>query len=99
MIPIDFTAELWLWQAEKGAWHFLTVPPEESEALRLFSPEAGRGFGSVRVRATIGGSTWKTSVFPSKERGGYILPVKKAVRSAEGLNVGSRAQVTLEVEL
>ena len=99
MVPVDFEAELWLWQADKGAWHFLTVPPQESDALRMFSPQAKRGFGSVRVRARIGGTTWKTSVFPSKEHGGYLLPVKKAVRVAEALDVGSTAAVSLEVEL
>lgn len=99
MIPITFQSKLWLWQAEKGAWHFITVPAEESDALRMFSPESKRGFGSVRVRAQIGDTVWKTSVFPSKERDGYILPVKKAVRTAEDLEVGSTAAVKLEVEL
>ena len=96
MIPIDFSSELWLWQAEKGSWHFLTVPEEESDAVRLFAGPR-RGFGSVKVRVTIGGSTWKTSVFPSKERGGFILPVKKAIRTAESIDTGDRVAVTLEV--
>ena len=43
------------------------------------------GFGSVRVEATIGGSTWRTSIFPSDDA--YILPIKKAVREAEGLEL------------
>ena len=99
MIPIEFTAPLWIWQAEKGAWHFVTLPPEEADAVRMFAPETKRGFGSVRVVVTIGGSTWKTSVFPSKERDSFLLPVKKAVRVAEGLAVGEPAAVRLEVEL
>ena len=99
MIPVAFENELWLWPAEKGAWHFVTVPPEESDAVRMFAPDTGRGFGSVRVRAAIGGSTWRTSVFPSKEHGGYILPVKAAVRAREGLAAGDRAAVTLDVLL
>ena len=96
MVPIDFSAELWLWQAEKGAWHFLSVPSGESDAVRMFAGPR-RGFGSVKVQATIGGSTWKTSVFPSKESGGFILPVKKAVRTAEGIGTGDRVNVVLEV--
>ncbi len=99
MIPIDFKSELWIWQAEKGAWHFLTVPPEESDAIKLFAGGTKGGFGSVKVSVTIGSSTWKTSVFPNKDRGGYILPVKKAVRTKEDLSVGDTAHVTLEVAI
>jgi hypothetical protein len=34
-----------------------------------------RGFGSVRVRATIGSSTRTTPIFPGSQSG-YVLPVK-----------------------
>jgi hypothetical protein len=60
-------------------------------------PRPPRGFGSVRVRATVGGTTWTTSVFPDSTRGAYVLPVKKAVRRAEGLDEGDPADVVLEV--
>lgn len=78
---IVVTSRLWLWQGSSGSWHFLTIPPEESIEIRLESAAAGirRGFGSVRVRARIGGVAWTTSVFPQKD-GSYILPVKAAVR-------------------
>jgi len=46
-----------------------------------------RGFGSVRVNVTIGGSTWKTSLFPSKELGHYVLPIKASIRKAEALTL------------
>ena len=54
-----------------------------------------RGWGSLKVVATIGESRWSTSVFPSKDSG-WILPVKAAVRKAEGLGVGDAVEVTLE---
>jgi hypothetical protein len=73
------------------------VPEEPSAAIKSFAPEAKRGFGSVRVRVKIGPSRWQTSVFPSRELGGYVLPIKKAVRTAEGLRVGGTAAVTLEL--
>ncbi len=54
-----------------------------------------RGWGSIRVTATVGDSCWQTSVFPSKENGGYLLPVKAAVRKAEGLIAGDEVTVRL----
>ncbi len=78
---IVVTSHLWLWQGSSGSWHFLTIPPEESIEIRLEAAASGsrRGFGSVRVRAHIGGVAWTTSVFPQKD-GTYILPVKTAIR-------------------
>lgn len=96
MLDFTFRAPLWLWK-EGATWHFITVPEEPSAAIKSFAPEAKRGFGSVRMSVKIGQTTWRTSVFPSRETGGYILPIKKAVRTAEGLNVGDTAKVTLEI--
>jgi hypothetical protein len=89
-----FTAELW--QSESVAsWVFLTVPDEVSEDIRLLSgPPAG--FGSVRVEATVGEQTWRTSVFPERT-GSYVLPVKAAVRRRAGVDVGDELQLTLKL--
>jgi hypothetical protein len=56
-----------------------------------------RGFGSVKVEARVGGSTWKTSLFPRKGGDGWFLPLKKPVRLAEGLAEGD--EVTVELTL
>ena len=56
-----------------------------------------RGFGSVKVEASIGGSRWKTSLFPRKSGDGWFLPVKKSVRIAEGLIEGDEIEVELEL--
>ena len=48
------------------------------------------------MRATIGTSTWTTSIFPGSQ-GGYVLPVKRPVRVAEGLDAGDMATVTVEL--
>jgi uncharacterized protein DUF1905 len=95
MWSCEFDAELWIWEASPAAasWVFLTVPEDETEEIGL---RAGppHGFGSVRVEASIGGSTWRTSVFPDKTRG-FVLPVKRAVRRAESLDIGDSALVRL----
>ncbi|MCB2066292.1 MAG: DUF1905 domain-containing protein [Erythrobacter sp.] len=55
-----------------------------------------RGFGSVKVEASIGESCWQTSLFPQKD-GTWFLPVKAAVRRAEGLAEGEPVSVTLQL--
>ena len=92
----EFDAELWEWDSapEGTAWVFVTVPPDETDDIRMRSGPP-RGFGSVRVEVTIGSTTWRTSVFPDKR--GFALPVKKAVRRAEALEIGDSARVRLEL--
>ena len=91
----SFTAALWPWKPE-GGWFFVTLPPDAAEAVRE-RPRPPRGFGSVRVRAAIGATTWTTSVFPDSGSSSYVLPVKKGVRRAEGLEDGDEVQVELDL--
>jgi hypothetical protein len=98
---VTHTGRLWRWTGgTNGTWHFLTIDGGAGEALsgtalmrRLEG--TGRGFGSIRVRARIGGSTFATSVFPSKSEG-WLLPVKASVRKAEDLAEGDETAVSLE---
>ena len=80
-----------------GAWVFLSLPRDISDEIRA-EPRAPRpGFGSIRVSATVGSVTWATSIFPEKNSGQYVLPAKKAVRRAVGVQVGDEVAVTLEL--
>lgn len=92
---LSFTAELWLWEG-KASWHFVTVPKEDAEALQDEAAQAPKGFGSVKVQATIGTTTWSTSVFPDKASGSYVLPVKALVRKANEVEAGDAVAVLLE---
>lgn len=94
---MQVTSLLWIWQGEAaGRWHFLTVPEEQSEEFRAEALGNRRGFGSVRVQATIGEVIWKTSVFPMNS-GGYLLPVKAEVRKRAGIAAGDDVTVSLEM--
>jgi hypothetical protein len=90
---ITVTAPIWLWSG--GSWHFITVPAEECDEIRAHSLLNRGGFGSVKVEATINGVSWRTSVFPQKS-GGYLLPVKKEVRSRADIANGDEVTVSLE---
>ncbi|HUG86856.1 MAG TPA: DUF1905 domain-containing protein, partial [Euzebya sp.] len=77
--------------------HFMTVPDDVSDDIEARAADQPRGFGSVRVRVTVGATTWSTSVFPDAKRRAYVLPVKKQVRRTEGIEAGDQVAVTLEV--
>ena len=98
MEVFEFEAELWVWDARRlDTWTFVTVPAKLSEEIAERAQAQPRAsFGSVRVSVTIGSTSWRTSIFPAAvDR--YNLPVKKAVRRAEGLEAGDRTQVRLEL--
>lgn len=99
---IIHTGTLWRWTGgNSGAWHFLTIDGAAGEALsatalmRRMERTIG-GFGSLKVTARIGDTTFRTSLFPSKEKA-WLLPVKASVRRAEGIGEGDEVAVTLEI--
>lgn len=99
---LTHTGTLWRWTGASGggSWHFLTIDGAAGEALsatalmRRLEKSIG-GFGSLKVTATIGESSFRTSVFPSKSLG-WLLPVKATVRKAEGLAEGDAVEAALE---
>ncbi|HSX68027.1 DUF1905 domain-containing protein [Nocardioides sp.] len=91
-----FATELFL--HEGGSWFFVRVPQDLSDDLRDSLTGPPGGFGSVRVEVRIGATTWATSVFPEGKHGTYVLPVKKAVRIAEGIDDGDTVTVELALE-
>lgn len=100
---LTHTGRLWRWTSSSGtgSWHFLTIDGEAGEALsatalmRRLERSIG-GFGSLKVEARIGDSTFRTSLFPSKSEG-WLLPVKASVRKAEGVSEGDVVEVALAV--
>jgi hypothetical protein len=108
--PVDngwsFTGPLWLWRpkttdgtpkASPVAWHFLTIDGDVAAAIRAAAPGRSAAWGSVYVQVKLGGTSWNTSAFPSKNVGGYLLPIKAAVRKAEKITEGD--VVTVEISL
>jgi hypothetical protein len=51
----------------------------------------------VRVRVTVGDSTWSTSIFPDSASSCFVLPIKRQVRKAQELEPGDVATVTVEL--
>lgn len=91
-----FQTRVWLYPGTSAAWHFVSLPKELS--VRIRGQEQGRsrrGFGAVKVIAQIGKTSWETSIFPDSKTGTYLLPLKAAVRKAEGVFAKDLVTVTL----
>ncbi|MBF6464783.1 DUF1905 domain-containing protein [Nocardia beijingensis] len=94
----SFTAEVWEHKGD-AAWHFVSLPEDVADDIEERYAHRSGGFGAVRVHVVVGDSSWSTSLFPDKSRATYVLPMKKAIRVAEGLEAGSTALIELTVAL
>ena len=92
----QFTTKLWEWPNEKASWFFLSVPNEYYEQIKHSAPQK-RGFGSVRIQAAIGQTTWQTSVFPNSRDKIFLLPVKQEIRRAEGFGLDDSVTVKIKI--
>jgi len=85
---------IWHWRGP-APFYFVTVPEEDSRELKAVSGAVTYGWGMIPVTARIGSTTWRTSLFPKDGR--YLVPLKDAVRRAEGLAEGDEVGVVLEL--
>ncbi|MGW2043360.1 DUF1905 domain-containing protein [Streptomyces virginiae] len=76
---------------------FVPVPEEQSADVQQVAAMATYGWGVVPVEARIGEVTFETSLFPRD--GGYLLPVKNAVRKPLGVVAGDDVSVEMTVRL
>jgi hypothetical protein len=95
-MELEFSGELWHWQGP-SPFHFVTVPLEATGELRDAAAVASYGWGVVPVAVRIGDTDFTTSLFPKD--GGYVVPIKDAVRRAEGLTLGDIVSVRLRIEV
>jgi hypothetical protein len=92
-MKLEFTIKekIWLYEGE-AAWQFITINKTLSKQIRGIVKGLMKG-PSLKVKATIGSYTWQTSIFSNKD-GTFVLPIKKEVRNATGLDAGKIATVS-----
>lgn len=93
-MQIEFESEVTLWDARTESWFFATLPEDLSGEIREL-PAPRRGFGSLRVQARIGLTTWTTSIFFNGSA--FVLPLKKQVRQGQGIAAGDVITVDLDI--
>jgi hypothetical protein len=95
-MDLRFEGEV-VWWRGPAPFHFVRVSDEEAAALRAASSLVSYGWGVIPVAVRLGSTRWTTSLFPKD--GGYLVPVKDAVRRAEGVEVGDTVALRLTVEV
>ena len=73
------------------------MPVKDAEVLEQFCAHRKRSFGSIRVTATIGETSWQTSLFRDSKSNSYLLPIKAKVRGKEGLKENGSYGVEITV--
>ena len=76
---------------QKGGWYYVRVPKKYSG---MYADRAERGL--IAVHATLGGSTWKTSLLPMGD-GTHFIALNAKVRKAEKKGLGDRVTITFEL--
>ena len=95
-MELEFTGEVWFWKGP-SPFHFVTVPDEESAALESVSSRVSYGWGMIPVAGQVGRTRFTTALWPKD--GGYVVPLKDAVRRAEGLELDDTVTVRLTIDL
>lgn len=97
MPAYELTGQVWVYPG-KGGWHFVALPPELADELRVWYADADRAFGSLRAKASLGSSTWSTSLFTDTRSASYLLPVKAEVRRRERIEDGDGTTIVIEFD-
>lgn len=82
------TEKVWIYPGDFANWHFVTLTKKVGQEIKETQGKNARGFCSLPVEVTIGQTTWKTSIFPDKRAGSYLLPLKAQVRKKEDIEAG-----------
>lgn len=66
-----------------------------SADIKIAAKGLSYGWGVLPATATVGKTTWTTALFPKD--GCYLLPVKDAVREAEGIEEDQIVKVKMSL--
>ena len=91
-MELEFSGEIWYWRGP-SPFHFVTVPEGESQDIESVAADVTYGWGCIPVTARVGKTKFTTSLFPKD--GGYVVPIKAAVRKSEKLELGDNVEVRL----
>jgi hypothetical protein len=76
-------------------FHFATIPDNIAAEIKLAAPTLTYGWGVIPATVTVGATSVTTSLIPRD--GGYLVPLKDALRKPEGFVIGDLIAVELRL--
>jgi len=93
-VEFSFTGIMIEWRGP-APFYYIAIPADVCVEIKAAAKVLSYGWGVIPVTSTIGKPTFTTSLFPKD--GGYLLPVKNAVRLPEKLELGMQVKVKLSL--
>ena len=92
MKKFTITGKVWRYGGQ-GAWHFVYVNEKISRQIKDANRNKKKvGWAFARIKATIGKTSWNTTLFPTKD-GPFLLAIKADVRAKEDIADGDIVKV------
>jgi len=85
----SFVAKVEFFDRVNG-WHYVSVPMKISKPVEHLADR-----GLIAVTASIGSSSWPTSLLPMGD-GTHFIPLPAKVRTKEKLSLGATVEVSFE---
>jgi hypothetical protein len=93
VMELEFAGEIVEWRGP-APFYFVPLPPDEADLIDEVKADVAY-WGVIPVTAWLGETSFTTAMFPREET--YFLPLKDAVRRAEGVGLGDVVEVRLSV--
>ncbi|MCK9793996.1 DUF1905 domain-containing protein [Isoptericola sp. 4D.3] len=94
-MELEVRGEVFQWRGP-APYYYVAVPDAEAERIAAVAPLVTYGWGVIPVTGQLGATTFTTSLFPKD--GGYLVPLKDAVRRPEGVGDGDEVVVRLTLD-
>jgi hypothetical protein len=93
-VRLFFEGTVFEWRGP-APYYFVRVPDEDATRIAEVASMVTYGWGVTPCTVTIGLTSVTTSLFPKD--GGYLVPIKNAMRLPESIHVGDLVTVTLSI--
>lgn len=90
-------SKVWLYPG-MASWHFLSIPRVIGSKIKEKHKNQSKGWGSIPVTVKINKTSWKTSIFPDKKSGSYLLPLKVEIRRKEQIVSGDSVEFSIQID-
>ena len=91
-----FSANVWEWRGP-APYHFVAVPEDIAAEIKEMASAVTYGWGMIPVSGKIGNTSFTTSLWA--KNGTYAVPLKDAVRKAEGISIDDTVSIELSLRL